>query len=299
MSKIKSIIVFLCAIPLLGVCQTDSYGQATINYLEGRFPGSTIETLLISAVSKTTPKEISSLEALEDAGIRLAAATTLDQNTKDSLLAENDSIHTLLENYIVQNNIQAVYGLTHIFEVIDSLGGIRIIEAEFNLNEAKEVVDVHLIMNTVLTTEENEWLAHFLAREPIYMYRDSYQQDQDNKKLYDYLFGELEKDNDDKDELLHSILAFVKHVRTNRGLDAEKLAAEVVSGYITRAYDGNYVPGEFSNFATVSDGYTISHTFSIDTSANPNGNAQPDAHTYNNVVFHLNSSYMVTNVTSQ
>lgn len=258
-------LILAIALSLAGTAQIDQdrCEKAVVQFLESKLPGNSFKHVRFTPVQSDIPKEITALHELQDAAIKITTAEGISDSLRTALLFENDSISELLQAYIDYNNLQATYTLTDIFKMKDTSGTITIIEGAFTLSEAFEVLDVRQKMNTTLVLDEEKWLEHFLAEEPIYLYRDSDKQRKANDDLYDYFYNELSKENDQKGDLLHAVLLVIKHIRTNRDFNLNTMLEEAVYLHLYRSFEGIYYPGEFSDHTTSDAGYQVTHSYTL------------------------------------
>lgn len=243
--------------------------DAVRNYLSEKFPDHTIDHIIQGKAVKDVPRELEALEELKDAAIRLNASEDITDSLRTILLTQNDSISALLNEYVESMGLMVTWQMTNIFRMKDTAGVITIIEAEFTLSEEFEVRDIRQSMTTTLTEDENEWFDFFVAKEPIFLYKDDEKQWRKNNEMYNYFVNELSSDREDKGELLHSILQVIKHIRTNRDFDTQTLLEEVVTSYMERHYGESYVPiGDFGEYYVDDGNFVIEHSFTDSPNAN-------------------------------
>jgi len=189
------------------------------------------------------PKAIVELDQLIETRKKLPEMKAHYKNALDSVITATDTLIVLKKREIRENKIYHTYEVNHLFTIKPPKEALRLYEFTFYLYPNFKIKDVKMELKTTLTPEEKSLFEYFIERFPLVTDDDQYFENDKNKRMYTALSNSLLNAKENKEEIIHQILAIVKHIRQHNEFKPDLFCAQLIKNWVKdHEYGANYRP---------------------------------------------------------
>ncbi len=194
------------------------------------------------------PKEIIELDQLIDTRKKLPEMKEHYGSDLDSVITVTDTLIAQKKRDIRTKKIYHTYEVNHLFTIKPSKEALRLYEFTFYLYPNFEVKDVKMELKTTLTPEEKDLFVYYIERFPLVEDKNNHFENDKNDRIYNALSNTLINATENKDEILHQILAIVKHIRHHNEFKPDLFCAQYIKSWVKKneKYGVNYIPIVFT-----------------------------------------------------
>lgn len=231
----------------------ESVKECVTNHIKKSFEGQgTYKNFKFGELYVLKPAEIIELDKLIDFKNQLPLKSAQYGDKLDSVTNAQDVKIAFKKQEIKDKNLFPWYEIDHIFSLVPNSGdSVILYEFNFEVFPNYTVKEVHQKMSVVLTKKEYKTFEYFFRQSPVYE-SDNYSWDYEmNNAFYAQCFAAIEAEEDNKADLIKTIIAMTDYIVLNNQFDEKDFTKQSVKNWEKDNLDSNYSFGSYDALTPV------------------------------------------------